>query len=226
VLTGGDGADWLEGGAGADTMVGGAGNDTFIIDNSLDRVTENAGEGYDAVYTSASFDMPFNIEVVTIIGTAAVTITGNSLDNLLRGNEAVNTLRGGAGADNLMGFGGDDVLYGGQDNDVMAGGAGADTFLYVGINDSMAYRPDLITDFDPLADRIDLSQIDANAALAGDQAFSWVSGFTGQAGQALLTYDATANRTTLALDANGDGVAEFKVEIAGHITTGDGGFIL
>jgi hypothetical protein len=29
----------------------------------------------------------------------------------------------------------------------------------------------------------------------------------------------------LALDANGDGVAEFKLDIAGHVT-GDSGFIL
>ena len=53
----------------------------------------------------------------------------------------------------------------------------------------------------------------------------WVEAFSNQAGQAMLTYSAVTDRTMLALDANGDGVAEFKVEIAGNIS-GDSGFIL
>jgi len=219
------GNDILDGGAGDDTLYGGLGDDRYYVDSTADQVIEAAGEGVDTVYTTENLTIPTAVEVLTAIGTGAVTLTGDSGANELRGNGAANTLRGGAGADTLMGFGGDDVLHGGQQNDVMTGGLGADTFLYLGLADSTASKSDLLVDFDPLADVINLSAIDANASLAGDQAFVWVDAFSAQAGQAMLTYNATADLTVLALDANGDGVAEFKVEINGHVL-GDSGFIL
>ncbi|TPU23507.1 Ig family protein, partial [Acinetobacter baumannii] len=46
-LTAGVGDDYLDGGAGADKLLGGIGNDTYVIDNTGDIVTENAGEGID-----------------------------------------------------------------------------------------------------------------------------------------------------------------------------------
>lgn len=223
-LRGFEGNDTLDGKAGADAMYGGLGNDTFIVDASGDQVIENAGEGLDTVQSAVSLTLSANVENLRLTGTATVA-TGNSLDNALTGTSLGNTLRGGAGNDHLAGLGGGDVLYGGQGGDTLTGGAGADTFLYQSLGESKAANPDLITDFNPLADVIDLSVIDANAALAGDQAFAWVDAFSGHAGEALLSYDGGADRTTLQLDPNGDGVAELKLEIAGHVTI-DGGFIL
>ena len=49
ILDGGTGGDTLNGGAGADAMSGGLGNDTYVVDSLLDSVTENPGEGTDAV---------------------------------------------------------------------------------------------------------------------------------------------------------------------------------
>jgi hypothetical protein len=77
-------------------------------------------------------------------------------------------------------------------------------------------------DFDNTADLIDLSQIDANANLAGDQAFTFGWSLTGQAGQAVLAYDAGANLSTFQGDVNGDGAADFMLSISGNAGTGWG----
>jgi hypothetical protein len=67
---------------------------------------------------------------------------------------------------------------------------------------------------------IDLSRIDADVGAGGDQAFVFVGGFTGQAGQAVLS--ASGADTLLSLDVNGDGVADLQLEIAGGVTAGAG----
>ena len=105
LLIGLAGADVLDGGAGADTLLGGAGDDTYIVDNTGDKITENASEGVDTVLASVSYSLPANVENLTLTGTAAVNATGNSGDNTLLGNAADNTLSGGAGNDHYR-FGG------------------------------------------------------------------------------------------------------------------------
>ena len=67
---------------------------------------------------------------------------------------------------------------------------------------------------------MDLSSIDADAALAGDQAFAFVAAFTGHAGQATLTYVAASNTTLLRLDVDGDRKIDLQVKIAGDATGG------
>ncbi len=113
-LDGGNGDDYLDGGAGIDYMSGDGGDDTYIVDNALDRVSEFAEfnrdpGGNDVVYSSISFYIPNNVETLILTGTAdlnggstattAVTITGNSGNNILHGNTAIDTLQGGAGND-------------------------------------------------------------------------------------------------------------------------------
>jgi Ca2+-binding RTX toxin-like protein len=101
--------------------------------------------------------------------------------------EADGSLRlfGGAAADTLKGGGQADLIHGNLGGDILSGGGGADIFRYDRTAESSSSSTDQITDFTPGTDKIDLSRIDANTLVAGDQAFSWIGsgGFTGSAGQ-------------------------------------------
>lgn len=65
----------------------------------------------------------------------------------------------------FYGSGGDDIVFGGADNDwirglggadVLTGGGGADTFIYTSASESTGANYDILADFDPLHDHIDL----------------------------------------------------------------------
>lgn len=122
-------------------------------------------------------------------------------------------LDGGAGNDTMRGDAGNDVLLGGQGADRLQGGSGKDVFDYNLLTDSglLAGNRDVISDF-AAGDKIDLSGIDANAAVAGNQAFSgtFVSAFTA-AGQ--LRFDAATN--TLFGNTDADATAEFSIVLTG-----------
>ncbi|RUM10412.1 calcium-binding protein, partial [Rhizobium phaseoli] len=119
VISGGSGNDTLDGGAGADTLIGGTGDDTYIVDNAGDVITENAGEGTDAVKTAlASYTLGANVENLTFTGTVSFTGTGNELDNVITG---------GTGADHLIGGLGDDTYVVDNAGDVVTENAGEGT---------------------------------------------------------------------------------------------------
>lgn len=118
LLLGKGGNDILNGRGGADTMLGGSGNDTYYVD-VLDKVYEtnttssasgNAG-GTDKVISAGSYTLGSYIENLTLIGTAAINATGNSLNNILIGNSGSNILNGGSGSDTMYGGAGNDTYY-------------------------------------------------------------------------------------------------------------------
>jgi len=108
-LTGNSGNNTLDGGAGADAMAGGGGDDSYVVDNALDSVSENAGEGNDTIRSAATLVLPANVENLVLTGSGNTSATGNALDNSLSGNSGNNTLDGGAGADAMAGGAGNDI---------------------------------------------------------------------------------------------------------------------
>jgi Ca2+-binding RTX toxin-like protein len=112
-LTGAGGNDTLNGGAGIDTLTGGDGSDTYTIETVGDLVVEtnptSATGGIDTVLSSlAAYTLTTNVENLTLTG-AAISGTGNGLNNRITGNAAGNVLNGGAGIDTLTGGDGNDA---------------------------------------------------------------------------------------------------------------------
>lgn len=205
ILTGNSAANLLDGGAGIDAMSGGAGDDTYVVDSAGDRITEAKGQGADWEQASVSVTLASNVENLLLTGTADIAGTGNSLANIVLGNSGKNKLNGGSG---------NDVVVGGSGVDSLTGGKGADVFRFA-LGDTgvgLGLR-DVVTDFKGgQGDRIDLTAIDANALLDGVQAFGFIgaAAFSGHAGELRFGTDAV-----LAGDVNGDGVADFEIQLTG-----------
>jgi hypothetical protein len=90
---------------------------------------------------------------------------------------------------------------------------------------------DVITDFKPGTDTIDLSAIDANTHRHGNQAFHFEGRDSLSHSRGELVYrfgeDGDGDRATVILgDANGDGRADFRIVLKGHHTLHADDFIL
>jgi hypothetical protein len=78
------------------------------------------------------------------------------------------------------------------------------------VTDSTVIAPDKIADFSSVEmDKIDLSAIDANTAIAGNQAFSYIgaAAFSGAAGELHFAGGFVEG------DINGDTIADFKISV-------------
>jgi Ca2+-binding RTX toxin-like protein len=239
-VTLGAGDDTFDGAGGTvlGEVAGGAGNDTYIIDayDFAIREAAGAGTGVDTIRSMRDFSLAVtpDVENLTLLG-MAVTGAGNAKNNVITGNAAANRLdgsaggdridgaqgdddiRGGTGRDSLTGGEGDDTLRGGADNDRLTGGADADIFVFGRAADTgnTAATRDIITDFAPGEDLIDLSRIDANANAAGNQAFAFIGGaaFGSVAGQ--LRFATVSGAQVLEGDRDGNGSADFQIELSG-----------
>ncbi|WP_322321214.1 calcium-binding protein [Cypionkella sp.] len=242
-LLGAGGNDRLDGGAGNDSLVGGAGHDSLIgglgddrLQNDAGNDTLDGGAGIDTVIFTGSAAVTVNLALTTAQNTGYGTDTLRNIENVLTGsgnddisgNAGANKIQTGAGNDILRGWAGDDLLYGGAGADRLIGGAGrdllyggandgaSDVFVFTAITDSAkGAARDVIFDFVAGTDKIDLAAIDANAALAGNQVFTW-TGTTSAANA--LWYTVNGANVLLRGDVNGDGVFDFEIQVAG-ITT-------
>jgi Ca2+-binding RTX toxin-like protein len=179
VLIGGDGNDSLWGGAGADRLDGGDGFDYAAygdatagvsIDLTADSSTWTGDAHGDTLISIDAFDLTTFNDV----------FHGADGDDKVVARAGDDQLFGGGGNDTLVGDEGNDILSGGFGADVLMGGQGADIFKYTAVEESSGavvngvQQIDDITDFTQGQDKIDLSAIDANGTLAGDQAFTFL----------------------------------------------------
>jgi Ca2+-binding RTX toxin-like protein len=144
VIFGNNGTNFLDGGTGADILTGFGGDDTYAVDHAGDMVIENAGGGNDAIYSSVSYTLGAGVHVEalstdSIVGTNAINLTGNELNNEIYGNNGANLLNGGGGGDYLVGWGGDDtyLIFSGAEIIVENVGGGRDV-VYTAISYGLA----------------------------------------------------------------------------------------
>ena len=216
-LFGGDGNDRLIGGDGSDLLNGGAGIDTAVYAAETLRVEVNLLAGN--ARTIGGYD-PQTLEPVILAEdtlTDIDNIQGGQGDDWLVGNEQANQLAGGDG---------DDILWGGLGIDRLVGGAGNDVFTYQSLEEGVSGAIDRIMDFVSGTDKISLAAFDANSLLDGWQSFTYVgdTAFSGQAGE-LRCFAASAYTTCVAADINGDGRADFRINIAGTHTLVSSDFV-
>lgn len=133
-LIGNQGNNTLDGNAGADRMIGGLGNDNYGVDNPNDVVSENSGEGFDAIYASVDYAMPANIENLVLVGNAILGV-GNDLGTYIGGNNLNNVIDGRGGADLMVGGLGNDTYFVESTGDRVSENAGEGTDLvYASLN--------------------------------------------------------------------------------------------
>jgi len=165
---------------------------------------------------------------LNLLGTGkADTLLGSVAEDSISGLAGNDKLYGYAGSDFLDGGDGNDRITGGTGADTLTGGAGADTFIYSALNDSSASRMDTITDFSRTQrDTISLAGIDANSAVDGDQAFTFVgpAAFSHRAGE-LRSYQSEGH-TYVSGDVDGDGIGDFLIGLTSPVVLASGDFVL
>lgn len=156
--------------------------------------------------------------------------TGNDVYSGATGMIVSGTVHGFNGDDTFTGGKYAEYFQGGDGRDLMKGGGGADHFIFVDAAESTIAKAgrDLISDFSHAQhDRIDLSDIDAEASSSGtDEKFSFIGtdGFSGAEGE--LQYKFVGNSTFVQGDTDGDKHADFSIELKGHIALHASDFIL
>ena len=169
-MWGGAGADVINGGDGFDYAEYGDATSAVSIDLTADSSTWTGDAHGDMFNSIEAFDL-------------------TSFNDVFHGADADDKVVARGGDDQLFGDGGNDTLVAGEGNDILSGGSGADVligeqgadiFKYTAVEDSSGalvngvLQVDDITDFTQGQDKIDLSAIDANGTLAGDQAFTFL----------------------------------------------------
>jgi Ca2+-binding RTX toxin-like protein len=193
-------------GLASNTAVSGTGTLTINMDAPgifLNKLFAFNGTGVSVIVNGTS-----GTDVIKV-GNARHTINTGDGGNIVQGGNQVDTVTGGTGIDKIAGNGGADVL---------TGGAGNDVFKYRNANDSgLGAAADRITDFTIGSDRLNFVKLDANASLAGDQAFSFVgTAAFSNSGVGQVRYANSGADLLVQADVNGDGIADMEIILQGR----------
>jgi serralysin len=192
----------------------------------------NGGAGVDTLDVTF-FGGPYLLNMITgVTNFAGETAVNFENVNTGAGNDTIN----GSAASNVINTGaGNDTIFAGAGADIMAGGAGSDIYRYTAFSEStVGAGRDIINGFDrgllffSPKDKIDLSAIDANVLLAGDQAFTFIGtgAFTGTTGEA--RYFLSGTNVIVEVDVQGDGnvTADMQIQLNGIGGVNASNFIL
>lgn len=230
------GNDTLDGLEGNDLLRGGAGND-LLTDTSEGNCTLNGGEGFDVVQFLSTDAVVVNLVSGTASGaqsgddvlTRIEGVTTGSGNDILTGSNAAELFQAGVGDDRLIGGGGADTLVGDLGRDSMTGGGQNDMFVFRQTLESAvgANLRDVITDFVANGDVMDLLAMDAAVADLNDTfTFVGTASLAGGAGRLRFEQIVAEAITLVEGDVNGDGLADFQIELRGLVTLTADNFIL
>jgi Ca2+-binding RTX toxin-like protein len=210
-----------------DVLVAGVGDTVIRALDGNDRVRGMGGD--DALYGDAGSDTlaAGGGDDLGLGGSGNDVIIGQSGDDQLYGGSGNDALTGGADADFVSGGSGNDTLTGGASRDVLFGGTGADVFDFNTRLDSGLTRSsqDVIRDFSDGEDLIDLSSIDAIAAVAGNQSFRLI----GQAAigtQGEVRIVPIADGFVVEVNFAGGAAPDLTIRVLGAATLDESDFIL
>lgn len=136
---GGAGAVWVAADINAlvdagtqNSMVGTSADDVFVVDHEFDSISESLNGGTDTIIASRTFwQLPANVENLTLTGFLNIGAYGNGLNNILNGNSGSNFIFGNGGYDIAYGGAGDDI-YKDVDQIIELADEGVDTLLSIG----------------------------------------------------------------------------------------------
>jgi VCBS repeat-containing protein len=223
-----DDGDRVDGGEGSDTLIlrgnytvdftqeGYAGalsnTETLVVSSASDeRFASGGGTEFD-------YSITWNDDLLAAGGTMTIdgSLLGEEESLAFNGSDETDgrfVLNGGSGNDVLTGGSGDDIIFGGARGDTLTGGAGNDIFVYRKASDSNSTERDGIQDFN-LGDLIDISMIDANTLIEGDQAFDFIGSkrFTNTAGELRFENISLGGPVWIVQgDTDGNGQSDFEV---------------
>ncbi|MTH61830.1 calcium-binding protein [Paracoccus litorisediminis] len=231
-LDGNAGNDTLRGGDNEDNLYGGAGNDSLYGGNDADALYAS----YDAVLGAYVSETTSQNRLFGEAGNDSLsggngrdTLSGGADNDHLDGGDHNDSLAGDDGADTLYGRAGNDVLNGGtledyldggSGNDTLIGGLGSDTLLgdtgadvfrFLSASESFE-TTDVVTGFDgagaAAGDLIDLSALDADPNIDGDQSFIF-----GSQGVGGLWLSQSGTDTFVRINLDSDVDAEMEIRI-------------
>ncbi len=175
-----------------------AGNDFVYLPN---EATVDAGNPWDYSRTFSA-------------GAGNDVIQGGDGDDTISGGEGDDRLFGGDGDDRLVGSAGNDILGGGDGTDKLTGASGRDIFIFTDseLGTTRVGEHDTITDFQQGTDKIDISALYDGITYGGLKN----GALSGGAGNAYkVGYYSSNGKTWLEGDVNGDGTADWVIEMSG-----------
>ncbi|MDB5555022.1 MAG: regulatory domain of in-like proprotein convertase [Rhizobium sp.] len=196
-------------------------SDMVALDASRSAIADTDGgkDWLDMAAVNTAIVMDLTKGKGTIDG---VSVTASGIDNLV----------GGDGDDKLTGSRTANELAGGRGEDLLRGGKGSDEFRYMSLRDSLVGdNHDIILDF-AKKDKVDLGLIDAVTGTGIDDDFSYIGSkaFHSIAGELhIVLFDVKGKKNDMTIvegDVDGNGTADFMIELAGIHKMKGGDFML